>query len=312
VRIARVLLLTSLTLGCGLQVVGAGDPDGGTGMPLDPDASASADAPINEPTDAPSPPPECACALTPPAGFTVVALAGDRSAGCGDGLVAIDLVTDPVAAAAACTCGSCAVTATPSCNTGSFSNFYDEGGGACGSVSANVRPANTGCNTDDGFFVSHARAGVPPPSGPTACTAPVTPHANEVTSKPIRVCAPKPGADDCVCKAAAPYRKCLRAPGDVSCPASAPNKKLAGTRVTAVCGTCPCTATATCTGTVTFYSDNGCMNVIATINEKECKTTPDGANFSSLRWNGTAAVACNVAKAPTAAALTEPTTICCP
>jgi hypothetical protein len=101
------------------------------------------------------------------------------------------------------------------------------------------------------------------------------------------------------------------ADGDLACPSGLPNKHMVGTSATLSCSACPCTLSATCSGTATFYSDSGCTNAVATVSTATCSAT-NGVNYASYKWTGTTNTMCNLGASTASVALAGVATICCP
>jgi hypothetical protein len=313
------VLAAGLAGGCALDLVGTasllpGESDAGP----TPDAGRSvADAPADAPADTadaawPTGPATCTCGLSAASGFTLVAYAADRSAGCPSDMTQFDLVTGPTAGPGACACGACAVTATPSCSMGSFASDFDTSTSpACG-TRAISHPCNNGaCTPVPGTYGQHGRAVPPPPTGPGACTAPGVANQAAAQSAPVRACAES--ATRCACDPALSpaFHACMRAPGDVACPAQAPNKHLVGAGAAVTCGACGCTLAATCGGSITFYSDTNCTTSLFTITDTACTLEGTGT-YSSYLWQGKTSTSCTLGPSAATAGLTAPSTICCP
>jgi hypothetical protein len=315
-RVAAMFALLAVGA-CGLDLEGAAVVDGGApGVPPPPagDAGSFVEASSPPPSDGASPEgsTSCDCGLAPAPGWTVVAFAADRAAACPGDMTADDLVTDPVAGAGACSCGACNVTTTPSCTTGTFGTTYDQSGTAsCGTSSSVTHGGNGGaCSQYSNYLAVHTRAVPPAPSGTGVCTAPgVAAAAAQVTD--VRACAST--GSTCACDPAAPasFHACLRSAGDVACPANAPNKRLVGSGAPVTCGACPCTVTATCSGTITFYSDTACGSSVATVSTAACGAT-GSVNYASYKWAGTTATSCVLGASPASVSLADVATICCP
>jgi hypothetical protein len=253
----------------------------------------------------------CACGPTPPdASFTPVAFADDTSAACPAGLASRDLQADPVAAASACGCSTCALTTQPDCTSGTWSTVDDTAAmpGVCTKAPGMPHQVNGGaCLVRTATLSAYAQAQGPAPVG-GACDAPGAPTGTDIETTPVRVCEATPGA--CACGALAPFAACLQAAGDVACPPAAPHKHLVGTIPLASCTACPCTIA--CAGTGTFYADAACAMARASVSSTACTATGGGV-YQSTRWMGAPATcSAGTAPPPVGATFKDAATICCP
>lgn len=300
--------------GCGLDVTGYADQaEAGIVTPqIDADIteSGTSSGTGNEGGTLVDTSPTCSCA-TPPSGWELVAYANDRNTACGTGLKTDERVTGPTAGADACSC-DCQVKTTPSCNKGNFTSKRDSSGTAKCDDAASVTDANDGnCQRLSATLANHRQAVPPPPSGPGTCDAPAVQHPDKVTSAQVRVCAAKTSAS-CVCNPNGSFRTCVRKDGDQTCPTGYPSKHSVGTAAGVTCTACGCNVTATCSGTITFYSDQNCQTAVEVIDDKSCQTETANS-FSSLKWTGTPNATCNLTSASTpTGSLASPETICCP
>jgi len=218
------------------------------------------------------------CILVP-AGWTLVAFAPTQSSPCPAGFTdrSTDLVEGPTATTGACSCGACSVTSPPSCASGSVPVHYDEsisaGAGSCALLAEpgtgplmNDPPGS--CGTDlyqgsyAGFDISYTS---PPPTG-GACTAPGIASGTGVTyGSQDRSCtaasaqAANCNGNACAPSIAAPFQACLMTTGTATCPGNMTARHLVGTGTSVTCADCACSTSATCTGTVTLYTDSTCM-----------------------------------------------------
>ena len=82
----------------------------------------------------------------------------------------------------------------------------------------------------------------------------------------------------------APFKACMIVPTSTSCPASWPVASTVGTSVTDTrsCGTCSCTQSGTCSGTVQFFTNSTCQSsAVATVPLNGCQPTGVGATTVS-------------------------------
>jgi hypothetical protein len=308
---------------CGIDAIGTALPGDPTAPP--PPPASDADGGGGPGDGAPSPPetgdasfpvgpPGCACGLTATAGWTEVAYAGDRASACAGDLTAIDLVANPSAPPSACACGACVPGAIPSCNQNSFSSDFDANAvtPTCDSHGLS-HPSNNGmCTAVTGTYQQHGRAVPPAPSGAGTCTAPGVAAAGPLADD-VRVCAPTGSSCACDPGLAPGYLTCLRAAGDVPCPAGLANRHVVASQARVTCADCGCTLAAKCHGSLTFYSDPACAASLFTINDTSCGPE-GGGTYGSLKWQGTTETACTLGASSPTAALDAATasTICCP
>jgi len=193
-----------------------------------------------------------------PAGFDLVRV-GDGKAGCPAGWQTTPIVTNPTAADGTCTC-ACDVTAQPSCDTGDITRAYDDLGTPTCNVGGVTLPANQGGCTQTGqaLFLGHAHYEVDPPAATGgACSLTATLDKGKLSASPASLCQPPSSCAADACDG----NVCVAQAGDVDCPDGFAHKTLVGTAATADCSDCgACSLAATCTGTMSFYSDTQCMD----------------------------------------------------
>jgi hypothetical protein len=307
------------------------DPDAGSHPPTHDAASADAHGLV----DGTAPPNACAGAsgtcVTVPTGWTLVAFAPAQTSPCPTGFDTApsqDLVEGP-SAASACACGSCTMTAAPSCNAGAIAVTYDtDFSGTCGKVATPSPLSNSpagACLTDifQGSYASYDVQYTAPAATGGTCSAPGVQKSGGVTyAAQDRVCQPNDAqASNCtgdVCRPtlAGPYAACIAAPGALACPAgplSAAHQ--AGTIGTLTCPDCPCTVTGTCSGTLTLYTDTACTKAPYAISTDVCVGVSSMSTFKAYEYKGAApkSVTCE-ANAPSpgqGVTLTGEQTICC-
>lgn len=318
-RMLTVLVFPAATLGaCGLSAVGTGqgttekEAEAGA-SPSSGEAEAGAESgAAADDGGVPLPPTACgqdACGLTVPAGWSLAAVTINTTP-CPLGFDTTDVVEKPVAGASACKC-TCNVTSSPSCATGTVATKYDYSSGCGSTSSALVASADGKCNVTNLSNGNHELFPSPPPAGTAACLAPATADKTAVQSDALRVCSPPTCGVACQ---GAGFKTCLLAPGDMACPAGAPEKHLVGTDVKLACTTCGCTATGptSCEGTWTLYSDTACATLVDTVPPNVCTQTTQTA-IRSYKWSPVPiSVKCDAgAPAPGVASLVGPTTVCC-
>jgi hypothetical protein len=260
----------------------------------------------------PSCDPKCA---TIPQGFRPVRL-GDANAACPNGWTSADGFSSPTASDGACTC-ACNVTQNPDCTQGKIARGYDDTINATCTNAATTLLGNGGLCTQIGgtlyFNHGHYVADPPPPSG-GACTYDAQLDKGKLSGTAARLCAPPQSCQGQICDGGA---VCVATDGDQACPSDFPTKTLVGDAVTGTCGTCgPCTATGTCTGTISFYSDQLCQTTSTDVTaDAVCKanTIASTTGFVSYVWKGSLLKgSCAGTPSSTATpALDKPVTVCC-
>lgn len=186
----------------------------------------------------------------------------------------------------------------------------------CDNPAGNIDANNGACFPYNGAFVSTYCSILPPPATPGPCSAPgVGVPAKLTADATTHLC--HPAIDSCAETFCAPpngMKTCLVAEGDVACPANAATKTLVGSEPDVTCGACTCTSTATCTGSLTFYSGSGCTGGTKVLQANTC-TMVNQASIKSTQWAGTASnLACTniVPGAPTSVGVKNARTVCCP
>jgi hypothetical protein len=281
---------------------GSGGSGGDGSVDAGGDASQRADAEVCPPAR---------CALAPPPGWSLVAYAPNRFASCPAGFVTEDTLEEPRAALGACTCGECVTQTAPSCSDGWLGVTYDEETApTCGLTGVPLSAARGACTPFDGHTGTHTFVTPPPPSG-GACFTPSVAH-DAVTTQSVRACVPAKCASPCDPSLGPGFTTCLRAPGDVACPASAPRKHTVGKHAAMTCPPCPCSLLASCSGALALYADDHCADELVRIPAGLCYTT-GYQRLHSYKWNGAKTSICIVGLPPAGtAALDDPATICCP
>jgi hypothetical protein len=316
--------------------------DSGTaGAPTD---GAPTDAPVDTATSRP-PFDASACndaggpCVVVPGGWSLVAFAPTQASSCPAGFSvapAVDVVEGPDASGA-CGCGPCTVTQAPSCASGAVAGYNDirsrGGAGLCGSVDMPSPLSNNppgACGTDifqGDYSIYDVQYNAPPPTG-GACRSPGVAQAAAVTYKAQeRMCTPDtPQAAGCtgdVCRPTLPtgYGACIAAPGAMPCPQGPLGvQHIVGTSATFTCADCGCTATATCSGTLTLYADANCSKGATPIATNVCVSMSGMSSakntFQAYEYAGDPPqnVACHAAAAAgagQAVALANDETLCC-
>jgi hypothetical protein len=320
--------ITMLALhGCGLVVTGAAsgiEPDGTDAAASWPDASGGEPAEGrvdggDEPSEATDAAADAcssdACGFDVPAGWSLVLFARSAATQCPAGFVTESAVTNAAAAAGACTCSpsSCTVTSTPSCDDGVVATKLDSAAApTCNQSGINLDLNEGKCTKLNASLGKHASIAAPSPKGTGACKAAAVPNPAAVTATEVRVCTSDSCATVCGEAPASGLERCLIASGDQACPADAPKKTVIGTKASLACGDCAtCAVTASCSGTISFYSDESCNSVLRTFTSNVCA---DGDTpVRSFKWTGAAKDVSCVPSGPPAPKvdLEEQRTVCC-
>ena len=324
---SMAMLACNALTGAGELFVGEepATPESDTGTPHT-DSGAPGDAADTTPV----PPPSCACATAPPAGWTgPVALLESLGAGraCPTGLVATTTGgKDPDPPSPGCEPCACAPP-TGSCTTASVRSF---GGPLCGAPSCSTQTVTSTCTTatycspQTSFRATMTTdAGSCVPSGGTlraaswksSMTACAFEAPGSGTCPAGEVCAPKSaGAVDA--------KTCITKASDEPCPPGPYTERsiyygaLTDTRS---CEACSCSApNVTCSApTITLYKDGACANALTTMTTETCKaynaimdpngsvkiTTPSTVTSGGCTPSGGAVTGTVTAE--------QPTTVCC-
>ena len=254
-----------------------------------------------------------------PQGWNLVAYEPSRVS-CPAGYTAsYDALTNPQAAADACTC-TCSATAQPSCDTGSLSIAYGQGS-SCPMTALPLGVGSGGC--------TQLQPGGPSPRSLSAqplgltggnCKGYAVGDTKKVTTEDVRYCVvPGPSAEG-VCVGAAPagFSACIVAPGKVACPSGSPftNQTIIADAETLVCSACTsCAMQGTCMGsTVKFYGDYLCNLYVGSITANGTCTSPgwaNGQNVASMLHEGQVSASCSSSGTSPGFQATGTQTICC-
>jgi hypothetical protein len=279
------------------------------------------------------PDPSGAC-LVVPAGWALVAFAGTQASPCPTGFAGApptDLVEGP-SAAGACSCGACTVSTPPTCDEGTVTASYDVNtsiyAGTCylpatGSPLKNSPPGGCGTDAYQGIYATYDMKYVAPPASGGTCSAPGVANSGGVTyAARDRACTPDSDkAAGCVggmCQPDLPagFAACIAYPGAVACPPGPLSVgHLVGASASATCADCSCTISATCSGTLTLYTDTDCAMGAYPISTGSCVSVESNAKFNSYAYKGgmPKSVSCKAAAASAmpGVALAGEQTICC-
>ena len=262
-----------------------------------------------------------------PSGFSLVAYgATAKGLACPTGFTGpADTVEGPAVGASACTCG-CSVTAQPSCATGMIpGHFAGAGALLCDSVGGSL--ANNGCGTDGylgPFGTGNEHRFTPPPASGGTCQATANKDPGKLTyAAQGRLCqaavVPECEGKVCLPAAAAPFRACIAAPGDIACPAGFAIKHLLGGSASFTCSAgCTCGVTATCKGKLSYFATADCSGAVGMtvqVDDACHATDAAGASFGSHVYVPftPANVGCTKTGSTSASApaLSNATTVCC-
>jgi hypothetical protein len=270
-----------------------------------------------------------------PADWTLVAYAAASEPPCPAGFAKgtpVDLVGSPSAAAGACTCDSCTVTASPSCVTGPIAFGFDTNQTSTCATAGTLANANAGaCNplmpkasitaSYDARFTPLAA------TGGTCAAGPPSSHPDRVTfSQQGRLCPVDDGAAagcitaPCAPAISAPFAACLEHAGSVPCPAgpfAVAHPVGTGAASVSCSDTCACSVAARCDkATVTYYQDAACKSATTLMSPANgtCMTQGgSGLMYGSYTYSADTVPSCSAAgSAPTGIPpLAGEQTICC-
>lgn len=271
-----------------------------------------------------------------PSGWTLVAFAGVRSSACPAGFTkqSTDIVQASPSSLASCSCGACTVTSQPTCDSGSVPVHYDNvpgaGAGSCSLVAspgtgplANSPPGSCGTDLYQGSYAAYDISYASPAAAGASCTAQASP-AGPLTTTAERVCAADNSqsstcdAHGCPENVAAPFKVCIMAMGSMSCPAGPLSvRNEVGTSGSSSCPACSCSVTASCSGTLTLYTDKACTTSPYSVPaDGSCNAVyKQKASYGSYIYSGGSPtnVSCTASSSAGASSadLVNPATICC-
>jgi hypothetical protein len=219
------------------------------------------------------------------------------------------VVADPTTSQESCVAGPCAMGAAPTCSV-SAKAF-----GGC-----NAPVGTSGCQGVPSFLrfqATQLSASVSAVGG--SCTQTAT--ANPILSN-ARICT-TPSASICangICheSAFAPFTACIIAPGAQTCPTGwgFDTRHLIGAAATYTCTDPKCQLTASCGGSVVFYSDQQCHSdsqVGSFTADGTCQGIPGQAAVYQVLTQGPTSIMCmpGLVTTPSAIALMGEQTVCC-
>jgi hypothetical protein len=178
------------------------------------------------------------------------------------------------------------------------------GGGACGTFGGSTLQLG-----------NHISTTAPAATG-GACSYDPKADTSKVKATEGRLCDAPPGCAGTLCSAG---RVCIAQDGDVACPSGFANKTVVGAAPKVACEACgACAVEATCTGTLSLFSDGACaQGQLDLPADGQCAVRPSAANgklYSSYSYKGTVKAAGCAGTAPASKAtvgLDKPTTVCC-
>ncbi len=198
---------------------------------------------------------------------------------------ATDLVTSVGAVASSCSC-SCTVLATCPATT----TLDNDENTSCTTIN-NTRTLTLDNACHAATFDIQVAAKTPSLSAGTSCNAKSTlPTLSPTNGRICKSQLPKGGGGCGTGKACLPitpvpsFKACMIVPANATCPSTWPNASTVGTGINdqRTCGSCGCSASGGCTGTVSFYSsNNACQgNPLATVTLGVC--APTGLNATTI------------------------------
>jgi hypothetical protein len=269
----------------------------------------------------------CVCLSAVPAGWTVVAFDATSAASCPLGYGSpLSLSVDPSLAPLGCTC-TCDVSAAPACGAGNFTELHTSTPG-CAGAPARTLAANGGACTPTSFGnlgAYHETSGPAPVGGscaPSVAKAPPPGGTSGVACAASASAAPAcAGGGSCAPDPGPSFDVCILRADAVPCPTGFSHAHSAGTSVvdTRDCTACSCpTPTATCSGTLLFFSDTACTKQVGSLPaDGVCTATPGAPVANAYEYQGvTQGAACGPPQTPStatgSASLAGAVTICCP
>jgi hypothetical protein len=257
-----------------------------------------------------------------PTGWTRVAYLGDRKTTCPSGSTPTDLIENPTAGADACTCNNaaCSISQHQSCaNGGTLTTYYDDNQGSpqCDTQGRplDTMPPNKCDDQQQQFSLARHFGAIPPaPTGTAQCAIAATASKSSVASNLVRTCAPATSTScDLITLA-----DCVVAQGQLGCPAGTAWQKphVLATDFTLACGSgsCTCSVTTKCTGTVDISDQNDCnggktqrFNV-----DGKCYGAPNDGPYQYAQYAGSVlSETCNGTAPAANVTLVGTQTVCC-
>ncbi len=291
-----------------------GSDDGATNdVVVVPDANDDAPAPDAGPCTTPS----SACPFIP-APWKLVVYEGSTALGCPAAWPKTDLATNPSTQAGACACG-CKPT-PPSCKPAALT-VTDGANSSCGGGNTAAFGYGGNCTNATLNLKSYLSVGKVVPIG-GICLPGAIADSNKLSFSVTRSCGVPPACAGDVCSNQVPagFQACVTAPGDLPCVIGGftTNRYVVGTGANLQCtnGTCTCSTSPSCGGSVDFFSQANCAVKTTTIPADEsCQpgNYQNGSTVQSVRYVGAQPNAgCGASGTPTTqAVLDKPQTICC-
>ena len=317
--------VTAMAIGCGACSL-LTDLDSLTGGPT-PDLASQTEAGVPVGSSCGS---GGVCALSPPEGWSLVAMRLGTASDCPDGFTSPrDLVEVPASVPpASCSC-SCGRPPAPAACAGTGNLLAARGSSALTCVAIVNVPASGTCSPLELTPIEYLRVdAVGPAQRP--CPATVTTVRPPLAPAPTRVCslATPPMADGCtlerrcVPRPTAPYALCASALGTPPCPPVFPNRTVLGASLVdgRGCSDCVCRTNDTCSNArVELFSTSVCAGSPAKAIAANGKCRPIGGSgrYSSVRYatDVAPAEACQIAVGPEPSGTVtadELRVVCCP
>jgi hypothetical protein len=253
------------------------------------------------------------CAIAVPPGWSLVAYAGTRDSECPAGLATTDLLEGPTATPAACSC-DCQPATPSTCDKNlSWNLDNNSDSAACNFSGPGTFDTSGGCHPFGAQLPNHLQIAQPKVTAPGTCLMNKHVDPTAMNAVPVRVCtALSCPYDACSHDLPSAFHLCIRAPGDIACPAMM-KKHLLGTGINLACSDCQCTFVGWCSGKIHFYADPNCHNneVLTTSASGHCQDGRDGTMSGGYEYEGSTSDSCTATSQPMSSPL-GPTTICCP
>ncbi len=254
-----------------------------------------------------------ACGAPAPAGFHYVRYQEDRNGSCPNGTTPTDVVAN-VSDSVACGCDCKA--GVVDCNSGQVVRPFDNNSSpTCNQLGATLNASAPTCTVLANPIALQTHIQVNPPAATPSCSSEGKPKLDTIKQTEGRLCQAPDSCTGIVCGGP---NKCVAQAGDVACPNGFPKKTLTGTGVSAKCEACgACKAEVTCSGTLTFFTDQGCtQGTLALAADSTCGNRPQqavGQTYQAYTYKG--AVKSSTCTPPPdtkgSTSLDGATTVCC-
>lgn len=258
------------------------------------------------------------CATPVPTGWQRVGYAGNRTNSCTAGFTALDLLADPEALTDACSCAAdCTITEQPDCSKGAvaISHGTSLNCDSSGPEFLNANPGGCNDDIDPSFFLYKSIKATPPPPIGGACAIAGAANSDGVSSTEARVCVPEDAACEAdLCGTEGLFTECILTKGAKQCPDGPYSvRHRLGTAPNLTCSACGCSLGATCTGTLTLYSDATCTGTSTTRPVNDTCVQSTGTSVGSYTYTGAVEALTCAPAGPSKPTLkmSNPQTVCC-